>query len=648
MNAQDINRIDELVEQITIHNQEYWVHNSPQISDTEYDALVEELRALDPHIHVLNLFTSDPKSKKVEHEVPMLSLDKCYDLDEFQKWWKKHDGEETVVMPKLDGVACSIHYDKDGKFLRACTRGNGIIGEDISESVSMIPNVPEQIKPREPFEVRGEVVINKDFARDAMNVVDNLRNLAAGTLKASNTGLVITRGLRFVAYNALSENLNITFSTQASVLDMLEDSGFEVVGRYLVSTNLATDFAQFAEEYVNLRDDYAYEMDGMVIILNDRVKQRNLGNTSHHPRYAIAWKFRSNTAFTTLLNLDWQVSRTGIITPVAIVKPVKVAGAMIEKISVHHAKFVDDLELMSGQTVEISRRGDVIPHLERVVAIPDGAEEFPIPDRCPCCNTRVEWVGDFLKCANPYCRDVTKGRINHFSKVLEIDGLGKKIIAQLVDDFGLEDLWDLFDLEAWELESLDRVGKKKAAKLYAEIQRHKTPNLEKFLRALGIPELGKHVAKIITERCETLEEAMDLTYDDFLAIDSIGPEIASKVTIGLRDFRNQWRFYRDRGVVIQANPKKETVDMEDAEKYPEIFGKSFVFTGKLHKYSRQAIQEIVQALGGKTPSSVTKNLDVLVCNPLPTGKKSSKVKKAEKFGIPIWTEDELLKIVGKD
>jgi DNA ligase (NAD+) len=512
----------------------------------------------------------------------------------------------------------------------------------------MIPNVPEQIKPREPFEVRGEVVINKDFARDAMNVVDNLRNLAAGTLKASNTGLVITRGLRFVAYNALSENLNITFSTQASVLDMLEDSGFEVVGRYLVSTNLATDFAQFAEEYVNLRDDYAYEMDGMVIILNDRVKQRNLGNTSHHPRYAIAWKFRSNTAFTTLLNLDWQVSRTGIITPVAIVKPVKVAGAMIEKISVHHAKFVDDLELMSGQTVEISRRGDVIPHLERVVAIPDGAEEFPIPDRCPCCNTRVEWVGDFLKCANPYCRDVTKGRINHFSKVLEIDGLGKKIIAQLVDDFGLEDLWDLFDLEAWELESLDRVGKKKAAKLYAEIQRHKTPNLEKFLRALGIPELGKHVAKIITERCETLEEAMDLTYDDFLAIDSIGPEIASKVTIGLRDFRNQWRFYRDRGVVIQANPKKETVDMEDAEKYPEIFGKSFVFTGKLHKYSRQAIQEIVQALGGKTPSSVTKNLDVLVCNPLPTGKKSSKVKKAEKFGIPIWTEDELLKIVGKD
>lgn len=632
---------EELEREIERHDRLYWEENRPEISDELYDRLVNRLRELRPDSPVLTRVGggrfADRFGAEVVHSAPMLSLDKCYSEEELQKWAAKFEGD-VVESPKIDGNAVSIVYGDGGALTRAATRGDGLRGEDITQNILHVAGVPARVA-RGPIEVRGEVYLPLSVFRARFkDEFANPRNLAAGALRLKEVGAVGRYGMRFAAYDLIG----IELPTEIEKLAVLGELGFAVVEHAL---RRREEMQAGWEAWRRRRDELEYEIDGVVFKANLVSEQRRLGSTAHHPRYAIAYKLQGEAAVTTLREVEWSVSRTGAITPVALIEPVFLSGATISRALLHNWGMVRKMGLRAGDRIEVMRRGGVIPNVEGVVEAGDGPPVQP-PARCPSCDEPTAVEGDFVFCSRPdRCRAVQIDLIRYYSAVIDLEGFGEELVRQLFDRGLVRELPDLYALTVERLLPLERMGKTLANKLVRNLQAKRRLPLGTFLRALGIDELGKHVAGILERRFGSLERVRALTEEDLASIHGIGPVIARSVVRGLRE----------RAPLIERLLEHVEVTAPAATPAVEgpLAGKKVVFTGKLRRLGRREAQALVRSLGGETPESVGRDLDLLVVGEEREGAKSAKLQTAEKYvaeGAPIRIvgEDEFWAMIGRD
>lgn len=644
----------ELSALIRYHNRRYFLDNAPEITDEAFDKLVEALRFINEHADALaeigQKAAAEVFGNEVNHEEAMLSLEKCYDDATFTKWASKINGG-LLAMPKIDGVACSIQFSSEGKLIQAATRGDGKVGENISKNASLIHDLPKVVPIKnlsfmvnEPFNIRGEVYLPlSTFQERFREEFSSPRNLAAGFLKLKNADEKKCQLLRFFPYDIRG----LPFATEKEKFLALRHLGFSMMPWSLVHTEQEAQSLYL--KFLQARSGYDFELDGVVFRANLIATQRRLGETAHHPRYAIAYKFHGDTAPTKLIGIEWSVARSGIITPVALVEPVFVSGASIRRASLHNLGIFNSLDLHEESLVEINRRGGVIPHLERVLSS-KGKKLIP-PEHCPSCGGPVIVDGDFLRCQNPVaCENVTVGKLVHFCHVLGIEGLGEKIIRKLYDHGLLKNFGDIFRLTSEKLRTLERMGDILAQKLIDEIKSKRTIPLATFIRALGIPEIGNNISELLANNWPSLEQVRKLSKDDLLAVHGIGESIAESLVHGMQEHRLEMD---DLLSLITIEAKPEIAPNADTS-HP-FYGKSVLFTGKMAHLERKAAQDAVKKVGGKTPDAMSKHIDFLVIGDegsplLGDGKKSTKHKQAEKIigeggALKIISESEFLRML---
>jgi DNA ligase (NAD+) len=641
-------------------NVEYWDRAAPTLPDALYDQLVERLKRQAPDAAVLSAMGPSAPGEPalaadeavllapearfgagVIHKRPMLSLDKCYNEVDLQAWATKFTGE-ILVMPKMDGVACSLRYDRKGKLVLAATRGSGIEGEDITANALEIKAIPDQLATAgAELEIRGELYMKlSEFARYKDDFA-NPRNLTAGSIKQKDRSKSRAAHLSFFPYDIIGPD----FADEREKFAKLVALGFaEIDHEFVPREQLQAAYERFARA----RPGLDYEIDGVVYRTSSLREQARLGLTGHHPRYAIAYKFQGDSGVTELLDVLWSVSRTGLITPVALLEPVELSGAMIGRASLHNLNIFEALGLSHGCRVEVTRRGGVIPNVERVIEAGPHARAFELPTHCPACGSPAarnkKREGEFLWCSQPkQCVQARLGELEHFAKVVDIQGFGPKVIAAAVDAGLLSTPADYYTLRATDLGELERLGEKSAQNLIDQIEAHRELPLAVFLQALGVEHLGKQNAQLLAGEFETLQRIVGLGRADLMAIRGIKDAIADAIVDGIKA----------RAELIEALLRHVEVARGEKPERPAggaLTGKSFVFTGTLEGFTREQAQARVQELGGECPSGVNKALGYLVVG-AGKGAKSSKQKKAEELiaaGAPlkVLSEGEFLELTG--
>ncbi len=662
-------RIEELRKEIHYHNYRYYVLNDPVISDAEYDALMRELRELEAQFP--DLITPDSPTQRVgappqeefktrRHAIPMMSLEDARNEDELREFDQRvkrmlglspEAKIEYVVEPKYDGASLEVTYE-NGVLVAAATRGDGVTGEDVTANARTIRPIPLRLLslngvpiPR-VLDVRGEVLMKKaDF--EALNrereargetLFANPRNAAAGSLRQLDPNITAQRKLDFIAWG-IGRVEGLTFQTHAQVLDTLEKLGFKTS----YPRRICKDIDEVIEFYLDLeekRDDFAYELDGIVVKVNDLALWERLGTTARSPRYAIAGKFKPREKTTRLLDVVHQVGRTGIITPVAVLEPVEVGGVTVSRATLHNYEEVERKDIRIGDWVLIYRAGDVIPEVVKPIKDRRTGDEKPIvpPTQCPVCQGPVVKEGAYLKCINLACPAQLKGALKHMASrhALDIEGLGEKISNLLVETGLVKDPADLFYLKKEDLLRLPGFAEKSAQNLLDQIDRARKIPLSRFLMALGIPGVGNHMARVLARHFETLEELMKASEEVLLRIEGIGPETARSVVAFFREPHNLR--------IIEKMKKAGVTLLSEKVKVPvssPFAGKTVVFTGALQSMSREEAQKLVESLGGRAASSVSRKTDFVVVGENP----GSKYRKALELGIRILNEEEFLSMV---
>lgn len=656
-------RIDELRGIIQDHNYRYYILDDPTISDGEYDILLCELENLEKENP--ELITPDSPTQRVgstpvtefgtiEHRIPMLSLANAMNEEEFvafdKRMQKGLDTDSVTYMaePKLDGLGVELVYE-NGLLVYGSTRGDGYTGEDITHNLKTIRGIPLSLRIVDItvpalLEVRGEVFIRKDdfIALNKKQELDekppfaNPRNAAAGSLRQLDPKITVDRPLSIYCYQGGMIN-GQTFPDHASFLDALKKWGLPVNPFVQVVTG-SDGIISYHRELEEKRNDLPYEIDGTVFKINNYNERENLGSRSRSPRWAIAGKFKAQQATTVINDIDVQVGRTGALTPVAKLNPVYVAGVTVTNATLHNQDEIDRKDIRIGDTVLIERAGDVIPKVVKVITEkrPNGTKPFQIPAECPACGHGAHRPeGEvILRCGNISCPRQIKGRIQHFTSKLamNIDGLGVKVIDQLVEEGLLKTIDDLYSLNQESLAALDRLGEKSAGNLIEAISNSKETTFARFVYALGIRNVGEHIAKVLEKQFSgNLGEFQNADVEELENIDEIGPIVAETVVQFWSDKSNK---------LIVQNCLDKGVSLAEIEikEYQLFEGQIFVFTGSLEKFTRKNAKDMVEDLGGKASSSVSKNTDFVVAGP----GAGSKLKKAEELGIDVLTEDEFL------
>ncbi|MEE2786802.1 MAG: NAD-dependent DNA ligase LigA [Myxococcota bacterium] len=624
---------ERLAIEIAHHNRRYWDENEPELSDYDYDRLVERLRTLSPQHPILSALgptMARIHGAAVEHRQPMLSLDKAYDEDALLHWASKFDGD-LVMTPKVDGVACSIRYDASGRLDVAATRGSGVVGEDVTANIRALPDVPTSIPTigRE-VEVRGEVYLPLSAFRRLAGEFANPRNTCAGALKQKNPERARNIGVRFFAYDVIGPD----FATESVKSEVARRWGFTPVEHQIVTRQ---EVQRGYDDYVARRHDLDFEIDGVVFKAERLDEQVRLGATAHHPRYAIAYKLQGDSAVTTLRECIWSVSRTGALTPVGLVEPVVLSGATVTRISLHNWGLVQDKKLTLNARVVAMRRGGVIPHLEHVV----DAGDAPVapPAHCPSCGATPVIDGDMIWCRNTHeCPAQAVGVLAHYARTAGIEGFGQTWLETLVDAGRLRTPADFYRLGVADLMGFERMGETLARKLIEQISQTQTLELDTFLTSLGVPGLGKTAAKTVAHALGTLEVVRAAAPVELELLPKFGALLAQRVHDGLGQ----------RSAVVDDLLRYVTVKSAVAIESSEgpLTGKSFLFTGTLTRMSRADAQARVIELGGSAASGVSKALSFLVVGD--AGKAGSKVAKAEKAGVPVLTESAFWNLVDGD
>ncbi|MBN1957077.1 MAG: NAD-dependent DNA ligase LigA [Desulfuromonadales bacterium] len=654
-----------LAQQIHHHNHLYHALDRPEITDADYDALMRRLLAIEEQYP--ELATPDSPSQRVgteplshfpsaTHANPMLSLENAFnaqDLKDFDSRIRRflsYDKEiEYLCEPKLDGVAVALTYEQ-GKLSRGATRGDGITGEDITQNIRTIAAIPLQLRGDFPerLEVRGEVYMELEKFRElnrqrrelGEQTYANPRNLTAGSLRQLDSRLTASRPLTISCYGigALSGQEP---TTHAKLLDKLQDWGFKVAHE---TTRVAKNIDEVIQHYdalQNLRDSLPYEIDGMVVKVNSRQLQLELGEKSRTPRWAIACKFPARQEMTIVESVRFQVGRTGAVTPVANLRPVNISGVTVSSASLHNWDEIERLGVMIGDTVVVERAGDVIPDIVRVVKDQrDGSEQIiPQPDHCPACGSPVvREAGEVVpRCQGADCPAKLREALKHFSSrsAMDIEGLGERLIDQLLQQKLVQSLPDLYRLTRADLFQLERMGETLAAKLLKAIAASKQRALEQFIYALGIRHVGQHLAKLLSRHFGSLAALTAADIDELLAIHEIGPQVAESVVSFFRD-RNTLKLLED-FTLLGVLPQAQKTVAENTN----LKGKTFVFTGALERFSRKDGEELVEKQGGRASGSVSKKTDYVVAGP----GAGSKLEKAHKLGIPILSEKDFLALI---
>lgn len=659
--------IDALRSELNDHNYRYYVLDDPVISDAEYDRLLRELQSLeDAHP---DLITNDSPTQRVgappldgfgsiEHRIPMQSLANAMDTDELLAF---HDrlirrlGEEKAIEyiaePKLDGLAVELVYEH-GKFVNGSTRGDGTTGEEITQNLKTIRAIPLALRVETQsapalLEVRGEVFIRKDDfnklnkqqeANDKP-IFANPRNAAAGSLRQLDSSITATRPLSIFCYQAGVVE-GVTFETHSEFLAALQNWGFPVNPEIKVLSGIE-DAVIFHSELESRRNTLPYEIDGSVIKVNNYALREELGVRSRSPRWAIAGKFKAQQETTVVEDIVLSVGRTGAVTPVAKLVPVKVGGVMVSNVTLHNQDEIDRKDIRVGDTVLIQRAGDVIPQVVKVILEkrPEIASPFKMTNTCPECDHDVyRPEGEVVaRCQNLSCPAQVKRRIEHFvsKNAMDIDGVGEKLIDQLVEKNRIKSVDDLFRLTLDQLSGLERMAEKSAENTISAINNSKATTFHRFIHALGIRNVGEHVSKVLEKAFGGNMEIFMKTNVEYLeAIDEVGPIVAETIITFWSDETN---------VNIVNNCFELGVTLESVKNETEqIFtGKTFVFTGSLEKITRKEGKEIVEERGGRAAGSVSAKTDYVVAGE----NAGSKLKKAEESGIPVLTESEFMDLI---
>lgn len=589
--------VAELEQAIRHHNDLYFKKAKPEISDFEFDRMAERLKELKPTSAVLEEIGSDLSEaggKKLVHSSPMLSLDKCYSQDALKDWAEKLEGD-IVVSPKIDGLAIAVHYNAEGRLYQAETRGDGFKGDDITRNVQEVRDIPSKIS-KGPLEVRGEVYMRRSVFKKYEGSFANPRNLAAGALKQKDPKKTREYELNFFAY----ELIGLDLKREIEKIQRLDKLHFVTIETRVVPRT-PEELQKAYDTLLNKRDSLDYELDGVVYKANEISDQTRLGASAHHPRWAIAYKFQGDSGTSVLREVEWSVSRTGVITPIGIIDPLRLSGATVSRVSLHNYGLMKKMGVSIGAKVLVMRRGGVIPNLEEVLEKTKKLVEAP--ETCPSCGSKTEIRDDFLYCTNEKgCRSTRLGELRHFVDVLEIEGFGDKTIEQLYDNGYVEDLPDFFRLTKEDLLNLERMGEILANKLIENIQSHRKVPLAQFLRSLGIPELAKHSSEVLAKQFRSLDRIRKATEEELSAIHTIGPVIAREVVQGLHH----------KSKTLDKLLSYMSLEERSAAKEGKFSGKSFLFTGKMAAMDRGDAEKKVEALGGEISGGVNKDLDYLV------------------------------------
>ena len=659
------NRIIKLRDIINDHNFKYYVLDEPVISDSEYDTIFKELENLErsnpnffDHLSPTQRVGAEPITSfgTIEHSTPMLSLSNAMDNDEltaFHERSKKNLKVNTIKYvgePKLDGLGVELVYS-NGELIHGSTRGDGFIGEDVTHNLKTIQSIPLRLRDQEVptpslLEVRGEVFISKnDFSelnenqeKEGKPLFANPRNAAAGSLRQLNASITAQRPLSIYCYEAGSID-GITFETHVKFLETLKMWGLPV-NPFIKTLKDAQGIIKYHNELEKRRNDIPYDIDGTVFKVNDYHMRNELGSRSRSPRWAIAGKFKAQSATTIIKDIEVQIGRTGALTPVAKLDPVFVSGVTVSNATLHNQDEITRKDIRIGDTVLIERAGDVIPKVIKVIIEnrPDNSSKFNLPNECPACENKVyQLEGEsILRCSNTSCIKQVKGRIEHFCSkgAMDIEGLGKKVVNQLVDEGLLKSISSIFSLTKQDLLSLDRFGTKSSENLINAIKESKKISFSKFVYGLGIRNVGEHASRLLEQHYESnINKFRIASNDELEQIEGIGPIVASEII----EF---WSNQSNLDMVEECISKGILIKKKNNVKNETLLDKTFVFTGKLQKLSRREAKEKIQALGGKCPSSISKNTDYLVAGP----GAGSKVEKAKQLEISIISENDFLKL----
>ncbi|WP_025626922.1 NAD-dependent DNA ligase LigA [Vibrio parahaemolyticus] len=662
-------RLEELKESLHYHAVRYYVEDNPEIPDAEYDRLMREL--LEIEAQHPDLVTVDSPSQRVggkplsefsqvTHEVPMLSLDNAFDdseLDSFHKRAQDRIGGESIKQyccePKLDGLAVSLLYE-NGILVQAATRGDGTTGENITENVRTINAIPLKLRGDDwpaRLEVRGEVFMPKagfeklnELARQkGEKVFVNPRNAAAGSLRQLDSRITASRPLSFYAYSVgVVQGADLAASHYERFLQ-IKSWGLPMCPETKRVDSLA-DVKTYYQDILQRRDALPYEIDGVVIKIDDIAVQERLGFVARAPRWAIAYKFPAQEEITTLNEVEFQVGRTGAITPVAKLEPVFVGGVTVSNATLHNADEIERLQVKIGDQVVIRRAGDVIPQVVSVIKErrPETARDIIFPTQCPVCGSHVERIeGEAVtRCTGGLvCQAQRKQALKHFvsRKALDVDGLGDKVIEQLVDREMVEPPADLFKLSAGVLTVLDRMGPKSAQNIVNALEKSKLTTLPRFLYSLGIREVGEATAANLAQHFKSLEAIQAATEEQLIAVQDIGVVVAKHITTFFEEEQNQ-AVVQD--LLVQGIHWPEVSAPEQGAELP-LEGKTVVLTGTLSQLGRTEAKEALQSLGAKVTGSVSKKTDILFAGE----NAGSKLAKAQELGIEIKTEQDLLELI---
>ncbi len=653
-------RVKELHQLLHRYNHEYHVLDNPTVPDSEYDQLLHELISIEEKHPELKTDDSPtvrvggpPLSQfeKINHDTPMLSLGNAFneeDLRRFdQRVREKVDNVRYTCELKIDGLAVSLKY-VNGRFVQGLTRGDGTTGENITENLKTIHAIPLTIKEPLSIEVRGEaymprksfVSLNEQKEQNGEQLFANPRNAAAGSLRQLDSKLTAKRKLDIFLYS-VNDLTEIEADSQSEALNNLDELGFKT-NKERETFDDIEGVLSFISKWTEQRNNLSYDIDGIVIKVDDLSQQEELGFTQKSPRWAIAYKFPAEEVLTTLTDIELSIGRTGVVTPTAILEPVKVAGTTVSRASLHNEDLIHEKDIRIGDKVVIKKAGDIIPEVVKSIAEErsEDSEVYHMPTHCPSCEhelVRIE--GEVaLRCINPKCSaQLVEGMIHFVSRqAMNIDGLGDKIIEQLYQNDKIKDVADLYYLTKDDLLPLERMGEKKVHKLLTAIEASKEKSLEHLLFGLGIRHLGTKASRVIAEKYETIDRLFEVTIEDLTEIPDVGHKMAQSLVTYMEN--DDIKVLIDKLKQKNVNMTYTGIKQSEIEGHPDFTGKTFVLTGKMTEMTRPEATKVIQSLGAKVTGSVTKNTDVVIAGE----DAGSKLEKAEKLNIEVWSEEDWL------
>lgn len=651
----------ELRQTLAEYSEAYYTKDAPVVEDHVYDELYRDLETLEATFPII--VTNDsptqkvgdqvlPGFKKVTHEVPMLSMGDVFSEEELATFDNRlqknveHAIEYNVEL-KIDGLAIDLIYEK-GQFVRGATRGNGTIGEDITQNLKTIKAIPQTLTKPVSIEVRGEcympkasfAALNEKREAEGQPPFANPRNAAAGSLRQLDAKIAAERNLSAFMYTIVTFD-DVQATTQHEALEVLAELGFNVNPTAEVCHNM-TEVKTFIERYQATRDDLEYGIDGVVLKVNDLALQRQLGNTVKVPRWEIAYKFPPEEAATIVRDIEWTIGRTGVVTPTAVMDPVQLAGTTVARASLHNADMLRDKDVRLLDTVLLHKAGDIIPEISQVVLAkrPADSQPYVIPTECPSCGHELVHLDEevALRCINPMCPAQVKEQLTHFASrnAMNIDGLGPRIIAQLLDQGLVHDVADLYRLTADQLAQLDKFKEKSINNLLNAIEASRQNSLERLLFGLGIRHVGAKAARLLAEHFLTMEALMASDQEEIMSVDTIGETIADSLATYFAD--DQVHTLIRELAEVQVNLTYTGVTKAQAENSDSYFnGKTVVLTGKLSQYTRGELKQQLEDNGAKVTGSVSKKTDILIAGE----DAGSKLTKAQVLEIPIINEADL-------